>query len=86
MTMSSEERKVLGKHGIEGGAPPQFPPCGYHKPYTTSTGKIKIRHRFERGVCKCGIVNAPGLYRFEDSNDQRTWYVRDGKNWVKIAK
>jgi hypothetical protein len=79
-------RALQGPHGVEGGKPPVFPPCTAHKPYKTSDGKIKVRHRFQDRVCKCGVIDAPGLYRFEEIDGVRVWYVKDGKDWNKLPK
>jgi len=81
-----EVRRAQAAHGVEGGKPPVFPSCTHHQPYTTSNGKIKVRHRWEDGICRCGVVNAPAMYRWEEQADgSLVWYVRDGKDWKPFA-
>src|ERR1700686_1056217 len=78
--LEDEIKRAQGVHGILGGKPPQFPPCTAHA-YRTSSGKMKVRHRWERdGICKCGVVR-DAEYRHEDRDGQRIWYVKDGDGW-----
>jgi len=74
----NEIRRAQGEHGIEGGAPPKYPPCSLR------LNNKKLRHRFYGGVCKCGIVNLPNFYRFEGVGEDRVWYQREGKGWKRI--
>jgi len=62
-------------NGANGGKPPQYPPCAARK------DNAVVRHRFVKGVCKCGVVAAPGLYKFEEHDGITTWYVKSGKDW-----
>ena len=79
MKLTPEQRKAItAKYGVEGGKPPEYPPCTAHKPYRISSGKIKVRHRFVKGICACGVMTVPALYRFEDRDGQRVWYVKEG--------
>ena len=76
--LTKTERKALGKFGIEGGRPPQFPPCSLR------LNNVKLRHRFYDGVCRCGVVNVPAFYKFEDLPEGRVWYQKAGKGWKRI--
>jgi len=68
------------KNGKHGGRPPEFPPCSLR------LNNAKVRHRFYKGVCHCGIVKAPGLYRSEEQADgTRVWYVKSGKGWKAVS-
>jgi len=62
------------ERGKLGGRPAEFPPCSLR------LNNAKVRHRFHRGLCRCGVVNAPGFYKLEDG----VWYQKDGKDWKKI--
>ncbi len=80
--MNVKERKAVWKaqagRGIEGGRPPQFPPCSLR------LNNVKLRHRFYDGVCRCGVVNVPKFYKFEDLPEGRVWFQKAGKDWKRI--
>ena len=68
------------KNGKKGGRPPEFPPCSLR------LNNKKLRHRFYKGVCHCGIVKAPALYRFEEQPDgSLVWYQKSGKEWSLLV-
>jgi len=67
-------------NGAKGGKPAQFPPCSLR------LNNAKVRHRFIRGVCRCGVVNVPAFYRFEEQPDgSLAWYQKSGKEWSLLV-
>jgi hypothetical protein len=82
-----ERLRTLGQYGALGGRIPIFPPCTTNKAYTTKAGKTRVRHRFKNGICACGVAR-DGVYRFEEIDGQRVWYVRlnstEGDGWRRL--